>query len=556
MAAVLIVLGFYFIFPIVLILVQTFNMAPSMFLPPPEWGLGNWRVAFAKPLLWTALGNTFMVWGATVVISFPVAVIIAWALARTRIRFTNFFELMFWVSYMMPGIATTIAWITLLDPNLGFINILLTQLPFVDKGPFNIYTVQGIVWAHLMANGISLKVMLLTPAFRNMDASLEEAAQVSGASTLGTMMRVTLPVLVAPMVLVTALQLLRVFQSFETEQLLGVPFGFFVYSTMIYELVRADAGTPSYGSAMALASVTLLIVALIIPFQRWVLHRKQYTTIRSGFKPGLIDLGRLQVWVTASIATLIGALTVLPLLALVVGSLMFRRGYFDISPPFTLEHWLTVLTDQFFLAGLRTTLILALVAAIVSPILFALLAYIMVRTRWRGRFLLDMMIWGSGAIPGILSGLGLLVMFLTVPGFSVLYGTIWALLLVVIISGNTLGVNVTKGVMVQIGQDMEEAARIAGAGWLRTFVRIWIPLLMPTLVMLAMMNFVMAAGATSGIILIASRETYTLSILALELGSIGDHEAASIVGLVLMALTVGLALLARRFGLRLGVRHQ
>ncbi len=555
MAAILLVLGFYFIFPIVLIMIQTFNVAASIFLGPPEWGLENWRTAFQSPGLWTALVNTFVIWGATVAISFPVAVVIAWTLARTRIPFTHNIELMFWISYMMPGIATTIAWITLLDPQTGLLNQLLVQLPFIDESPFNIYSKQGIVWAHLMSNGISLKVMLLTPAFRNMDASLEEAARVSGASTLGTMMRVTFPVLISPMVLVTALQLLRIFQSFETEQLLGVPFGFFVYSTMIFELLRVSEGLPNYGSATALASVTLLLVALIIPFQRWILHRRQYTTIQSGFRPGLIDLGKWRFLVVGLIATLITTLTVLPLLALVVGSFMFRRGYFDISPIFVLDHWSKVLTDSFFLQGLQTTLLLATTGALVSPILFSILAYIMVRTQWRGRVALDVMIWGSGAIPGILTGLGLLVLFLTVPGFDRLYGTIWGLLLVVMIQGNTVGVNITKGVIVQIGQDMEDAARVAGAGWIRTYTRIWIPLLMPTLVMLAVMNFVMAAGTTSSIILIASRETVTLSILALELGGSGAQEAASIVGLILMAMTVGMALVARRFGLLVGVGH-
>ena len=115
-----------------------------------------------------------------------------------------------------------------------------------------------------------------------------------------------------------------------------------------------------------------------------------------------------------------------------------------------------------------------------------------------------------------------------------------------------------KGVFVQVGNDMEEAARVAGAGWVRTYFKIWIPLLMPSLILLGTLNFVVAAGTTSSIILIASRETRTLSLLALEYASpgIGLREEASIVGLFIMGLTVGLASLARAFGLRLGVRHE
>ncbi len=105
--------------------------------------------------------------------------------------------------------------------------------------------------------------------------------------------------------------------------------------------------------------------------------------------------------------------------------------------------------------------------------------------------------------------------------------------------------------------DMEEAARVAGAGWLRTYVRIWVPLLMPTLVMLAMINFTLAVGATSSVILLASRDTQTLSIFALQLMGEGGSqwERSGIVSITLIVMTVGVSLLMRHFGLRLGVRH-
>jgi ABC-type Fe3+ transport system permease subunit len=114
-----------------------------------------------------------------------------------------------------------------------------------------------------------------------------------------------------------------------------------------------------------------------------------------------------------------------------------------------------------------------------------------------------------------------------------------------------------KGAFVQIGADMEEAARAAGAGWFRTYFRIWLPLLMPTLVLLAVFNFVIAAGATGNIILLASRDTLTLSLMALELSTVGvsNREAASIVSIVILLLTVVVAVGVRALGLRLGVRH-
>src|SRR5438093_2355199 len=133
--------------------------------------------------------------------------------------------------------------------------------------------------------------MLLTPAFRNMDSSFEEASRASGASNFMTLARITLPLMIPPMTIVLMLNLVRMFQSFEIEQLVGTPFKFYVYSTLIYQLARASE-PPQYGQATALASLTLVLIALIIPLQRWLLHRRQITTVTGRFRPGLIEMGR------------------------------------------------------------------------------------------------------------------------------------------------------------------------------------------------------------------------------------------------------------------------
>jgi iron(III) transport system permease protein len=554
MALVLIALGYFLIWPVLLLLINSFNAANDWFVEPRRWGVNHWINAFNRPGLLKSLGNSLLIWSLSVVISFPVGVTIAWILARTKIPFSHTLEFLFWVSYMVPALPTTIAWITLLDPDVGLINAGLKNFLGLDQGPFNIFSVPGIVWANLMGHGISIKVMLLTPAFRNMDSTLEEAARVGGASNLRTLFKVTLPLMISPMILVLALQLLRVFQSFETEYLLGLPFGFYVYSTKIFTLIR-DA-VPNYGEATVLASLTLLMIALIIPLQRWILERRRYTTISGSFRPGLINLGAWNYIAFGVIAVLLMLLTIAPLAILVLGSFMERIGYFVLG--FTLDHWRFVLNDPVFVKSLRTTLILAASAAVLSPLIFSVLAYLLVRTRLPGRGILDMMIWSAGAIPGILAGLGLLWVFIDTPGLNFLFGTIWALIIVVILQGKTTGVNIMKGVLVQVGADMEEAARVSGAGWIRTYFQIWLPLLMPTLILLAVMNFVSAAGATSSIILLASRDTMTLSLMALELSTpaVNNREAASIVSIFIILLTVTGALLVRYFGRRFGVRHE
>jgi iron(III) transport system permease protein len=234
---------------------------------------------------------------------------------------------------------------------------------------------------------------------------------------------------------------------------------------------------------------------------------------------------------------------------------MTRVGFFNIPHVWTLQHWQEVFSNPSFTSALITTLTLACTAAIAGPILFSLIAYVIVRTQWRGRAILDWMIWGSSAMPGILLGLGLLLMFLITPGLKVLFGTIWPLIIVMVLGGATTGTNLFKGVLVQIGASMEEAARVSGGGWTRSYFRVVVPILMPSMVLVGLLNFVAAAGATASIILLASYNTTSLSILGLQFAIGGQVEDGGIVSLVIMALSLGVALPARLLATRLGLRH-
>ena len=556
MAVTILTLGFYLMFPVILMLVLSFNVADDFLIPPIVWGFDNWTQIWQDPRILEALYNTFALWFLNFIFSFPLGIAIALILARTHIPWTHGLEYLFWISYVFPGLANTVGWIMLLDPDIGILNTWLEALPFIEEGPFNIYSFWGIVWTKLQSDSISYFVILLTPAFRNMDQSMEEAARVAGASKMGAVFKITLPVMISPVILVTALQLLRIFSGFETEWILGASWGFFVYSTLIFS--QTSLYIPNYGGAIVLASLTMVIIAVIFPMQRWIVSRRQYTTLTGTFKPGLIDIGRWRWVVLFGIIFLLAMFTALPFIIIVVGSFMSRVGFFNAVPTWTLDHWRLVLTDDIFLRGLRTTTILAVSAGVGSPLLFSIIAYMLVRTRWRFRRMLDATIWVSAVFPGIISGLGLLLMFLTVPGLEILYGTIWALILVVLIAGNTTGTNIFKGVMLQLGADVEEASRVSGAGWVRTYVKVVLPLLMPTMVLIGMLNFISAAGTTSSIILLSSRDTLTLSIIGLEWASpeIGSTEKAGIISLVIMVYTLALALVGRHYALKMGIKQR
>jgi iron(III) transport system permease protein len=552
MAAFILAFGFWIIYPIILTLMMSFNSAPLG--QEAVWTLDNWVKAWTDPGAFPSLWNTIKIYLLNTVIGFPIAVLVSWALARTKMPYSHGLEFMFWVSFMLPNISTTIGWTFLLDPESGLLNV---GLSYLGLGPFNIYSVSGIVFAHLMSNQISQGVMLLTPAFRNMDLALEEAGRTSGSSTLRTMFRITLPLMMPPILVVFMLKMSRMMQSFEIEQILGTPINFFIYSTKIYNYMRLQE-PPEYGVAAALASVTLLVVAFIIVLQKQILGRRQYTTVTGQYRPGVVDLKRMQPVAFALIAVLVAMLTVIPTVTLIGGSFMTRVGFFEATPMLTTQHWELVLNDRGFMQALITTLIMSTTTAVVSPILFSFVAYALVRTNWPGKSVLDGIFWMSAAIPGILAGLGLLIMFLETPFLSIIYGTIYALVLVVILQGKLTATQILKGVFMQMGAEMEEAARTSGAGWFYTYFRIWLPLIRPTLVVLAVFNFVTAANTTSSIVLLATRDTLTLSLMTLEMMTNEQGrqlEAAGIVSLIITAMTVGVALIANAFGFRVGIKR-
>ena len=543
-------MGFYILYPLLLILINSFNVASIA--DPPVYSLEAWRVAFRDSDLWVSLWNTIRVALIYQTIAFPIGIFIAWLLARTNMPFAKGFEFMFWVSFLLPNLATTFGWIMLLDPSAGLINKWLKELPLFGDLSFNIYSFWGIIWAHLMANGISIKVLLLTPAFRRMDASLEEASRMMGGNTLITMLRITIPIMTPALVVVFLLSLIRMFSTFETELLLGAPWGFYVYSTKIVDLVKQDP--PLLNQAAALGSITLLFLAVFIPLQRWLIARRQFTTVTGQFKPKLVDLGGWKIPTTAFVFLVSCLLVVIPTLSVLGSTFMVHFGFFNLPETWTLEYWQLGLSDQGLLRAFTNTLIIAGAAALIGPFLFSLVAYVLVRTKLPGRSLLDSLCWIPSAIPGILVGLGLLWMFLGTPFFRPFYGSLFLLTLAIVLGGVTISTQVLKSNFIQLGNELEEASRMSGAGFWRTYFKVVLPLMAQTMVLIGVLKFTFAAQQTSSIILLSTAQTWTLSLLTLEQIAYGYYEQASVTITLIILLTLGLAIIARSFGLKVGIR--
>ena len=512
MAALIGFMGFYVLYPLTLIVINSFNTATIA--EPEVYGLDAWRKAFAEPGIWRSLWNSVKIGIVLQVVALPTGIFISWLLARTNILFPNAMEFGFWISFFMPGLATTFGWMLMLDPSTGLINSWLRQMPLLSGLNFDIYSFWGIVCVHLVGNGISTKVMLMTPAFRRMDASMEEASRMSGASAFTTLVRITVPALTPVIIVVFLLSVIRIFSSLEIELLLGVPWGFYVYSTKIVDLARQEP--PLVNQAAALGSVILLFLAVFIPLQRKLISRRQFTTVTGQFKPKIIELGVWRYPATAFVGLILFILDVVPLLSVLGGSFMTRFGFFNLPKTWTMEYWRMAFTDPRILQGLHNTLIVAVSAGRGGRAVFlldrlCLGAHQAAGPRHTGFDLLAAVGDPRGACPG----LGLLWMFLGTPVFRPFYGTIVLLVVAQVLGGITLATQILKANFVQLGKELEESSRMSGAGFWRTYLRIVFPLMAQTMVMVAVIKFMFAAQHNSAIILLATSETRTLSLLAL-----------------------------------------
>lgn len=518
-----------------------------------RFSLEAWRLAFSDPVMISAIWNTITVTLARQLIALPIAIVLAWIIARTDIPAANSIEFLFWLGYFLPPLPVTMGWILLLDPQHGLVNQWLTTLPFIKEAPFNIYSFWGIVWAHLTTSTIAVEVMLFTPAFRNMDSSLEEASLVSGAGIIGTLRRIVVPIMTPIVGVVLLLAVVHSLQAFELELILGFPFRFYVFSTQIHWLLNQQP--PQFSAATALSSVILFIMVPLVILQRRATARRSFVTVGGRYQGQRRNLGiwRLPVFICLLISALL--ITLVPLIFLTLASLMARFGYFHIAKPWTTAHWARVIDDPVFIESLKNTLVLAGTTAILSVVLFTAVAYVVIRTRFIGRAVLDFVSWLPSTLPGIILGVGLLSLFLGTPLLRPFYGSMALLVLATVISSMTLGVQIIKSALTQLGSELEEAAKVAGGSGWSSFRDIILPLIAPTLMLAGTLSFIAAARNVSTVALISTSHTRPLSLLQLDFLIDSRYESAAVVGIIVVLLTTGIALLSRLLGLRAGIER-
>jgi iron(III) transport system permease protein len=245
-------------------------------------------------------------------------------------------------------------------------------------------------------------------------------------------------------------------------------------------------------------------------------------------------------------------MTVLPVCLVAIGTFMTHFGMFNVKDVWTLKSWQTVLRDTNFTNALVNSVVIASGTAVMSMVSFGLVAYLIVRTRFFARSTLDFLVWLPSTLPGIVMGLGYLYLFLGTPFLRPIYGTTFILVLVAALGSITLTTQVLKSNLRQLGAELEEASATSGGNWWHTLRHVTLPLMAPALAVVGVLAFSAAARATSHVALLSTHNNQPLSILQLRHLSDNNLEAASVIGVFVLLLTVGVAFVARFFGLRLG----
>jgi iron(III) transport system permease protein len=296
-----------------------------------------------------------------------------------------------------------------------------------------------------------------------------------------------------------------------------------------------------FGPAMVLAVLLLLLTGSLIVVQWRLLRGRSYTTVSGrAYRAQPIELG---TWRWLPVAAIIGFFLLfgaLPFAVLLANSFMELSGFLSWEL-FTTRHWTDALGRTAVLTSLRDTVVVGVVSATIGVVASALVSYIVTRTHWHGRQLLDMVAWAPWAVPGLVMSLGFLWAFVWLP----IYGTLWVLVLVFVARGLPVGSRFFTSTMVQIGAELEESARIHGASWLRTFWRIWVPLLRPAILGAWILLFVIAVRVLDLVVLLAGPGARMLAVDIFFWTVTGRQEAASVLALLQTALVLGGYVIAR-----------
>ena len=541
--AVVLVIGYLVAAPLLYLLWGTFFDENGFTLDSFSRALGD---ADAPRMI----ANSLIYAVGSMVLAVVLGAVQAYIYVRTDAPFRRLLFASSLVPIILPAVLYAPAWVLLGSERIGLFNKMLE--PVLGFSPFNIYSMWGMIWVE----GLHLApivFLLMVASLRSMDPSLEEAARVGGARPLTVIRKITVPLSRPAILSATVLLVVLGLESFEVPAMIGIPGDIYVLTTRIYFLLGEFPS--DLGAAGALSISLLLVAVFFVLLGRWGKSgAKGYQTVTGkAFRPRPTELMKARPYVGAALLVYFFIAVAAPVLALLYSSLhaTLATPSLDLSE-FSLKNYETVANMPKIVDALKNTVLLAGGSATVVMVLAAVAGWFVVRSKARGRSLVDGLAFMPLVIPGLVIGLGVSFVYLrsSVP----IYGTIWILLIAYVTRFLPFGMRYAHSAMTQIANELEESAMVSGASWWQTFRRVVLPLAWPGILSGWIFVFMVSFRELGASILLFSDDTYVLSILIFQEFFNGSVAVSAAIGMLLVLLMVLILLAIFKLGSRFGVR--
>ena len=518
-----------------------------------QWTLDNYGRTFSQDGFWPLVANSFEYAVATSLVCIVVGFGLAWFVTRTNAPFKAFARAAALVPMIIPGILNTIAWSLLLSPEQGPVNQVLRS---IGLPAFDVYSLHGMVFVQSM-HVVPIAFLMGTAAFSSMDSSLEEAAMASGASPSRTFFTITMR-MVRPAILSAALLMfIQSISTFDVPQLIGVPGHTYVFVSKIYAALQQFPA--DYGTVGVIGVFVLLIAVIGLVLSRRAGRGAAVQTITGkGFKATVQDIGKWR-WVGFALFVVFFVVAVvMPLAMLLWSSLLpgYEPPSLDALHDLSFANYVDILHRPVLVKALRNSIIISFSAALIVTVLSAVVAYITVKTKVVGRGLLDGLATVPIAVPSIVMGVGILYFYLSAPLPVHLYGTFTIMIIAFVTITMPYGMRYVVPGMSAIKDELEEAATSSGASWLQSFTKVFVPLLMPSLLASFLYAMIVSFREISAAIFLYTSGTEVVAVQIYDLFRNGTYPVVAALGIVMVLFLVVLVALMQGLSRMFGIKQR
>lgn len=495
--------------------------------------LGNFGALFTDPRFGGAALNTLIAGVCTTALSLALGFSLAFLVTRTNMPGRQFLGIANLVPFFLSPYVGAISWIYLLAPHGGLIPTWARDHFGISWEWLNIYSVPGVIFV-LTLFYTPYVYLFVIPPLRAMDAAFEDTARVHGASFWYTMFHITLPLMLPALFSAALIVFVTSAGLFDVPLALGAPRGIRFMPTEIYAMVQYPS---DLGRAAAFGILVLFVTIVLTLWQRRFLSVRRFETITGkGYRPRQIQM-RWPARVAALLleAVYIGGGVLLPLMVLLMvafSKLWTGRFIWRIA---TADNFTYVLTKYALTrTAIGNSLFLAIAGATIGVLLAVAQGYYLTRGDPKHRALAEILLSLPLGIPGIILGLGFLILALRTP----LYSTLSIILIAYIARFLPFATRNVTAMFMAINPELEQSARTSGANWNQTMWHIVLPLLRPSLVASWLMLFVIFIRELGATILLYAQGTETISVAMVVLSerSSGYVAALAVVQLVLLLL--------------------